>query len=53
VPRIVELIGQDDLLVLIVESDVNLPGLSVLGNDPEAIARTAPHLSILIIHYPA
>ncbi|MEA5418249.1 cation:proton antiporter [Spirulina sp. CCNP1310] len=53
VPRMVELIGQDDLLVLIVESDVNLPGLSVLGNDSEAIARSAPHLSILIIHYPA
>ncbi|MGG6297099.1 cation:proton antiporter [Leptolyngbya sp. AN02str] len=53
VARILQLITEDDLLVLIADSDMNLPGLPVLGNFSEAIARSSRQVSILIIHYPS
>jgi nucleotide-binding universal stress UspA family protein len=41
-----------DLLILISETHPERFGQSVLGREPEAIARTQPHLSMLIVHFP-
>ncbi len=52
VGRILQMVGTDDLLVLVAESDRDFPGLPVLGSIPEAIALNSKKASILIIHYP-
>lgn len=52
-PRIATITKERDLLILISETRPERFGQSVLGREPEAIARAQPHLSMLIVHFPS
>lgn len=51
--RIATITKERDLLILISETHPERFGQSVLGQEPEAIARSQPHLSMLIVHFPS
>ena len=52
VAQVLEQVKAHDLLLLIAEADVSLPGFSVLGSFSEAIAVHPRQVSLAIIHYP-
>jgi len=52
VPQLLQLLQDDDLLLLNAGTHVNLPGTSVLGVVPQAIAQQNRKVSIIIVHIP-
>ncbi|AFY88205.1 cation:proton antiporter [Chroococcidiopsis thermalis] len=50
--RVSKMLQQDDLLILTAGTHPDIRGLPALGVAPEAIARSHPEVSIIVIHFP-